>query len=104
MKTQNLKLSLAALVAAASLDHAARGATLTVTSLADGGPGTLRQRIAAAASGDTINFKVTGTIVLTSGQLTVNKNLNIVGPPPNRSASIWSPSAAMIRAASSTFN
>jgi hypothetical protein len=56
------------------------GATLTVTSLADDGtPGTLRTAIANAASGDTINFGVTGTITLTS-TLSIGKNLSISGP------------------------
>jgi hypothetical protein len=52
----------------------------TVTTLNDSGPGSLRNTIAAATAGDTINFAVTGTISLTSGELVVNKNLNIVGP------------------------
>jgi hypothetical protein len=55
-------------------------ANITVTSLADSGPGTLRQAIADAAPGDTIDFAVTGTITLTSGQLTITNNLNIIGP------------------------
>src|SRR3989441_11849736 len=42
------------------------GATLTVTSSADSGPGSLRQAIADARPGDTIDFdsSVTGTITL----------------------------------------
>ena len=56
-------------------------ATDTVTSLADdGSAGTLRSVIAAAASGDTINFSVTGTISLTLGQLELSQNLSISGP------------------------
>ena len=56
-------------------------ATQTVTSLADdGSPGTLRSAIATAASGDTIAFNVTGTIVLAQGQLTISKNLAVSGP------------------------
>ncbi len=42
------------------------GATLYVTSLDDSGPGTLRQAFADAASGDNIEFSVTGTITLLS--------------------------------------
>jgi CSLREA domain-containing protein len=53
--------------------------TLTVTSLADSGPGSLRDTIATANSGDTINFAVTGTIVLSS-EIQFGKNLNVVGP------------------------
>src|SRR6476660_1277415 len=54
------------------------------------GAGTsLREAIAAAAAGDTINFSVTGTINLSVGtsnitkQLTINKNLTISGPGAN---------------------
>jgi hypothetical protein len=57
-------------------------ATITVTSLADSGPGSLRAAIAAASPGDTINFSLTlpATITLTSGELLINKNLRISGP------------------------
>jgi hypothetical protein len=57
--------------------------TLTVTSAADSGPGTLRAEIAAANPGDTINFapSLNGqTITLTSGDLVLNKSLTIQGP------------------------
>jgi hypothetical protein len=56
---------------------------LIVTSPADSGPGTLRQEISDAASGDTIQFDdslLGQTITLTSASLTVNKNLTIAGP------------------------
>jgi hypothetical protein len=56
------------------------GATITVSNTNDSGPGSLRQAIADAASGDTINFTVTGTIMLTSGTLTIDKDLTISGP------------------------
>ncbi len=63
----------------------AQAATLTVTSLQDGtnpsdGGLTLRQAIATAAVGDTINFGVTGGINLIYGELGINRNLNIAGP------------------------
>lgn len=70
-------------------DMAAVAATITVNSLADGAanaancPGVncrLRDAIARAASGDAINFSVTGTLTLTSGVLLINKNLTITGP------------------------
>ena len=54
-------------------------ATITVTSTADSGAGSLRDAIIVAAPGDTIAFAVTGTIGLTSGQLLLNKNLTING-------------------------
>ncbi len=57
-------------------------ATNAVTSLADSGPGSLRQVIENAAAGDSILFGVTGTISLASGELVVAKNLAIYGPGP----------------------
>jgi hypothetical protein len=53
---------------------------LTATSLADSGAGSLRQTFANAPAGATIVLTNTGTITLTSGELLINKNLNIVGP------------------------
>jgi len=84
---KSLSWSLVFLVALAVLLAApARAATLTVKSNADSGgtcPGatcTLRQAVATAAAGDTIDFNVTGTITLTSASLVINKNLIIAGP------------------------
>ena len=65
---------------AAALGGRGLAATITVTSIDDGGPGSLRAAIAAANSGDTINFAITGAIVLTTGELFVHKPLKIVGP------------------------
>src|SRR5207237_9801889 len=56
--------------------------TLIVTSPADSGTGSLRAEIAAAQSGDTIDFapSLAGqTITLTSGELAINTSLNIEG-------------------------
>lgn len=60
----------------------AHAATVTVTGTADSGAGTLRQAIADAASGDTINFSLPANSVigLTSGTLIVDKSLTINGP------------------------
>ncbi len=84
-------LALASLTGASG----ARAATLTVLNLNDSGPGSLRQAIADANPGDTITFGtsrhdegrhcgLTGTITLTSGALTINKDLDIEGPGPCR--------------------
>ncbi len=58
-------------------------ATLTVTTLIDENDGignlSLREAIASANSGDTITFATSGVIILTLGQLTVNKSLTIDG-------------------------
>lgn len=58
----------------------ANAATLTVTSLADTGAGSLRAQVAAAAAGDTIDFAVTGIIEAKSPAIAINKNLTITGP------------------------
>lgn len=57
---------------------AAPGATITVTSLDDSGPGTLRQAIVDASAGDTIDFALSGTIYLAS-HLVIDKELTIDG-------------------------
>src|SRR5947207_7224602 len=54
--------------------------TITVTNTNDSGPGSLRQALADANDGDTINFAVTGTIGLTSGELLVDKSITVSGP------------------------
>ena len=56
--------------------------TITVTNLNDAGVGSLRQAIMVAAPGDTIEFGIAGTIVLSSGELVVDKDLIINGPGP----------------------
>ncbi|MDL5038615.1 DUF4347 domain-containing protein [Comamonas sp. Y6] len=54
-------------------------ATLTVTSNADTGVGTLRNAIAGAITGDTITFSSGMTVGLTTGQLVINKGITIDG-------------------------
>jgi hypothetical protein len=57
----------------------------TVQNNQDSGPGSLRYALANATNFQTITFcpGVTGTIKLTSGQLTVDKGVTIVGPGAN---------------------
>jgi hypothetical protein len=65
----------------ASLD----AATLTVTTTADSGAGSLRDAITAASDGDTIQFDsaLNGqTITLSSGELVIDQNITISGPGP----------------------
>jgi hypothetical protein len=64
-------------------DKMAGASTLTVTSVADSGPGTLRDALADAADGDTIDAtRIHGTIQLTSGELFVGRSVVIAGPGP----------------------
>ena len=63
-----------------------QAATITVTNTNDNGPGSLRQAVADAVDGDTINFSSSlngQTITLTSGELLVDKNVAISGPGAN---------------------
>ena len=60
-------------------------ATITVTNGNDDGPGSLRQAILNASSGDIINFVPSvRTVNLTSGELVIEKNLTITGPFAHR--------------------
>src|SRR5260221_60508 len=85
MKTKNLFI-LPALIAVLRLLRAGRATaqiTITVSSTADSGAGTLRAALASAANGDTIDASgVTGTILLTSGELLVPNSVTILGPGP----------------------
>ena len=63
-----------------------QAATISVTSTNDSGAGSLRQAIADAVNGDTIDFdpSLNGqTITLASDELLVNKSISINGPGPN---------------------
>ena len=63
-----------------------QAATITVMNTNDSAAGSLRQAIADAVNGDTINFdsSLNGqTITLTTGELLVDKNVIINGPGPN---------------------
>ena len=56
--------------------------TITVTNDGDNGPGSLRDALAAAGSGGTIEFarSAYGTITLSSGPLVVASSVTIEGP------------------------
>jgi hypothetical protein len=82
MKTPSLIHCLFATAGLLSAPLASPAANLVVTNLADSGPGTLRQVIANALSGDTITFATSGTITLTGGPLFITKSVNISGPGP----------------------
>ena len=59
------------------------GYAATVTNTNDGGPGSLRDAIAATPAGGTVNFALSGcpcAIILTGGELLITKNLTIFGP------------------------
>jgi hypothetical protein len=61
----------------------AEAATLTVTNCNDSGAGSLRQAIASANAGDTVNFSlspVCSTIVLTTTGITIAEDITIDGP------------------------
>jgi TIR domain len=59
-----------------------RSLPVSVTNMNDAGPGSLRDAINNAHSGDAITFQktLTGTIYLKHGELLINKNLTISGP------------------------
>ena len=62
----------------------ASAAILTVTTNADSGAGSLRQAIASAAAGDSIDFAAgIATVELTGGSLVIDRNLTIKGPGAN---------------------
>ncbi len=80
--------SAAAMVLALATPALAPAATLTVTNTNDSGAGSLRQAVLdanALAGADEILFdsSVSGTIVLTSGQILITDSLNVAGPGPD---------------------
>src|SRR5438105_4075077 len=77
--TTNIKSAIVAILFFAMV-IAVRAGTITVTNTNDSGPGSVRQALVDANDGDTIDFAVTGTIGLTSGELLVDKSITISGP------------------------
>ena len=81
MKTRIVLILITLLCAAMVGTQGARANTITVTNTNDSGPGSLRQALADANDGDTIDATgVSGTILLTSGELQINHNVTINGP------------------------
>jgi len=65
----------------AGVGNALPATIIVVTNTNDSGPGSLRNALAVANDGDTIDATgVSGTIVLTSGELQINHNVTINGP------------------------
>jgi hypothetical protein len=85
MERQNMNTTRISLLMLALLAASVAGAnTITVTTPADSGPGSLRDALQVAADGDTINLSVSGVIPLTSGELYVGSSVAILGPGPGR--------------------
>src|SRR5882762_3082144 len=56
--------------------------TITVTNGNDSGPGSLRQALADANDGDTINFDASvGTVILATAELAIDKSVTLSGAP-----------------------
>jgi hypothetical protein len=81
---KQMRFSIISALLLAATTMSAHAATITVINTNDSGPGSLRQALANASNGDTINFAVTGTISLISGELVIGKNVTIAGPGANR--------------------
>jgi hypothetical protein len=76
----NIKAAAICLISACALTISAQATTIAVTNTNDSGPGSLRQALAIANDGDTIDaFGISGGITLTSGQLLVDKSVTING-------------------------
>ena len=85
MSNHSLHRGLAILCAALLCTATTSGlaATITVSNTADEGSGSLREALVTAANGDTIDATgVSGTIMLTSGELVVSNKVTILGPGP----------------------
>ncbi len=86
MRRIRIAVLLLAVAGALCVPRRAQAAPITVNSTSDSGPGnctatcTLRDAISTAASGDTIDFSVVGTITLNGTEIAFGKDLTINGP------------------------
>jgi hypothetical protein len=81
IRLQKIYLVCVAVLGCYGLPPALNANTITVTNTNDSGPGSLREALALANDGDTINATgVSGTILLTSGALQITHNVTINGP------------------------
>src|SRR5215216_4533483 len=74
------------LVLACVVTISASANVITVTNTNDSGQGSLRQALVDANDGDTVNFDCSlqnQTIILTSAELAIDKNVTITGPGPD---------------------
>src|SRR5437773_4542894 len=76
----NIKFAAICLILAYALTMLAHATVIIVTNTNDSGPGSLRQALAIANDGDTIDATgISGVITLTTGALLVNKSVTING-------------------------
>ena len=79
-RVRNIKSATICLTLACVLTIPARATTVIVSNTNDNGPGSLRQALADANDGDTIDaMGISGVITLTTGQLLVDKSVTING-------------------------
>ncbi len=82
-RLNNTIISVATILGLGLLPRGALAATQTVSNTADSGAGSLRQALANAGNGDTIDASgLTGTITLLTGELEVTHSVNILGSGP----------------------
>src|SRR5437016_8721323 len=79
-RVHNIKAATICLTLACVLTIPARATTVIVSNTNDNGPGSLRQALADANDGDTIDaMGISGVITLTTGQVLVDKSVTING-------------------------
>jgi hypothetical protein len=81
IQLEKICLVCVAALACYGLSPALNANAITVTNTNDSGPGSLREALAVAHNGDTIDAAgVSGTILLTGGELQISHNVSITGP------------------------